>query len=155
MCFFRALGLLPHTKNAPTTKAQHTLGKELQMYVFVSVQREEVSIQLSRKAQSWAPLVRVTVTHHTVQHLTVVRVRQLLRKAQSWAPLVRVTVTHHTVPHLTVVESETLSPSLTCLSRSTSAVSRRVHPPLPATIRWRSTPEIACSSSVVLLSSAQ
>ena len=39
-----------------------------------------------------------------------------------------------------------LSPSPTCLSRSTSTESRRVHPPLPATIRWRSTPEIACSS---------
>ena len=31
--------------------------------------------------------VRVTVTHPTVPHLTVVRVRQLSRKAQSWAPL--------------------------------------------------------------------
>ena len=29
-------------------------------------------------------VVRVTATHHTVPHLTVVRVRQLSRKAQSW-----------------------------------------------------------------------
>ena len=33
-------------------------------------------------------VVRVTATHHTVPHLTVVRVRQLSRKAQSWAPFV-------------------------------------------------------------------
>ena len=43
-----------------------------------------------------------------------------------------------------------LSPSPTCLSRSTAAVSRRVHPSLPATIHWRSTPEIACSSCSLL-----
>ena len=37
---FHALGSLLHALHSPTTKAQHTLHP---MYVFVSVQREEVS----------------------------------------------------------------------------------------------------------------